>query len=527
MTRPPRPLLPLLPAERPPGRTCQRLALALALLVAVGGCSVPRPTPQAQAAGNVCATQASLVNPNTGGLGGTGIQAGATRSTGGLGGTGLQARTSDDPGGIGGTGQHAGAPGGMGGTGAVAAAPRFGEGGIGGTGIVGVISGFASICVNGIEVHYDAATPVWDGGRPGSARMLAVGQVVAVTAQSGGEQTTARGIATIHSVVGPLDAVDAGTGKLQVMGQKVVALEPADLAGLRPGDWVRVGGYRRVSGDIAASRVEPWTAPGLARAEVRGPASVVQGQRLKVGNTPVDLGTLTLPAALMPGQEVWVSGIWRAGVLHASQLVAEPTRTGLGQVDRVVLEGYIQSVGPRSFSLGEQMLLLGEGARINGGTEAELAVDKRVQISGRVGADQRITVDSVLFRGGGGRDGGSGSASSGKASNASGKGSNSSGKGSSGSESEGSGRSGSGSSGSGSSGSSGSGSSGSGSSGSGSSGSGSSGSGSSGSGSSGSGSSGTGSSGSGSSGSGSSGSGSSGSGSGSGSGGRGSGSGNR
>ena len=413
------------------------LALLIVVMLAVG-CSAPRPTPvppMPPSPGNVCATQASLVNPNSGGLGGTGIQAGV----------------ASDPGGIGGTGQQAGAPGGMGGTGAVAAAPRFGEGGIGGTGIVGVISGFASICVNGIEVQYDAATPVWDNGQAGSASQLLVGQVVAVTAARSGAQTTARGIATVHTLVGPLDAVDAATGQLQVMGQKVVALAPSDLAGLSPGDWVRVGGYRRVSGDIAASRVEPWSTRRPALAQVRGPASSVLGKRLQVGNTPVDLSGLALPVTLTAGQEVWVSGSWRAGVLLASQLVAEPTRTGLGRVDRVVLEGFVQSVGARSFSLGGETLLLGEGAKINGDTGAQLVIDKRVQISGRVGADQRITVDSVLFKGGGGRDGGSGSSSG---SGSSGKGSSSSdssGKGRSGSDSDSSGRSGSGSSGSGSS----------------------------------------------------------------------------
>ena len=417
------------------------LALLMVVMLAVG-CSAPRPAPAPPlqtSPGNLCATQASLVNPNSGGLGGTGIQAGA----------------ASDPGGIGGTGQQAGIAGGVGGiggTGAVAVAPRFGEGGIGGTGIVGVISGFASICVNGIEVQYDTATPVWDNGRAGSASQLLVGQVVAVTATGSGAQTTARGIATVHTLVGPLDAVDAPSGQLQVMGQKVTALAPADLAGLSPGDWVRVGGYRRAGGDIAASRIEPWSARDAALAQVRGPASSVLGKRLQVGNTPVDLSGLALPLTLTAGQEVWVSGSWRGGVLQASQLVAEPTRMGLGRVDRVVLEGFVQSVGARSFSLGEQTLLLGEGAKISGGTEAELAIGKRVQISGRVGADQRITVDSVLFKGGGGRSG-SGSSDSGSTGS-----SNASGKGKSGSESEGSGSSGSSGSGSSGSGSSGSGS---------------------------------------------------------------------
>ena len=410
-----------------------RAALLALLLTGAGGCSAPGPAKAKPLAANVCATQASLVNPGAGGLGGTGLQAGMSADPGGTGG-------------IGGTGQQAGLPGGIGGTGAVAAAPRFGEGGIGGTGIVGVISGFASICVNGIEVSYDASTPVWDNGRSGSARQLAVGQVVAVTAAGSGLQTTARGIATVHAAVGPLDAVDASTGELQVMGQKAVALEPADLAGLRLGDWIRVSGYRRVGGDLAASRVEPWNTQGPASAEVRGPASRVRDQRLQVGGTPVDLSGLALATLPVPGQEVWVSGIWRAGVLQARQFAVEPTRTGLGRVNRVVLEGYIHQVDERSLSLGEELLLLGTRVKVSGGLATELAVDKRVQLSGTVGADQRITIDSVIFRGGGGRDGGS---SSGKGSGSSGTGSSDSGS-SSGSGSSGSGGSGSSGSGSGS-----------------------------------------------------------------------------
>ena len=54
-----------------------------------------------------------------------------------------------DSGGIGGTGITA--EGGIGGTGAPAATEL---------GIIGVIDGFGSICVNGVEVDYDASTPV-------------------------------------------------------------------------------------------------------------------------------------------------------------------------------------------------------------------------------------------------------------------------------------------------------------------------------------------------------------------------------
>ena len=82
---------------------------------------------------------------------------------------------------------QAAAPG-IGGTGDVALKPGIGgtgidNGGIGGTGIVGVITGFASICVNGVEVHYDESMPVNDNGQTVKTGVLALGQVVVVKAK--------------------------------------------------------------------------------------------------------------------------------------------------------------------------------------------------------------------------------------------------------------------------------------------------------------------------------------------------------
>jgi Domain of unknown function (DUF5666) len=209
---------------------------------------------------NVCATQASLVNPAVGS-------------------------------GIGGTGAPALDPGGIGGTGMLAGKPVFGEGGLGGTGIVGVITGFASICVNGIEVHYDANTPVWDNGKPGTIGQLAVGQVVAVTANENGAQPTARGISMIDALVGPVGAVDAATGHIQVLGQKVAALQTSDVAALKAGDWVRVSGFQTANGDIAATRVLALPAPTAdASVQVRGPVTAINANTVKVGQTTIDVG---------------------------------------------------------------------------------------------------------------------------------------------------------------------------------------------------------------------------------------------
>src|SRR6185295_14184542 len=239
------------------------------------------PLAQAQ---DVCATKASAVNPASApGLGGSGAPAGnagpeAIAGRPGLGGTGIS------NGGVGGTGISSG---GIGGTG-------ISNGGIGGTGIVGVITGFASICVNGVEVHYGADTPVVADGRQGRAGDLAVGQVVAVSASGQGAQVAARRIALIHVLVGPVRAVDAATGRLEILGQAVLAQTPGDAAAITNGDWVQVSGYRLSSGEVKASRIER-VAP-QDQAQIAGTIDQVDAQQLIVNGTPISLDQIGLPA---------------------------------------------------------------------------------------------------------------------------------------------------------------------------------------------------------------------------------------
>lgn len=71
---------------------------------------------------------------------------------------------------------------GIGGTGIQLASAEDDDRGIGGTGIVGVVTGFASICVNGLHVGYDPALPVAFGEVMAPPAALRVGQVVAISA---------------------------------------------------------------------------------------------------------------------------------------------------------------------------------------------------------------------------------------------------------------------------------------------------------------------------------------------------------
>src|SRR3984957_18086835 len=71
---------------------------------------------------------------------------------------------------------------GIGGTGAPAPGPLISDRGIGGTGIVGVITGFGSVFVDGLEVAYAPGTPMTVDGEAGTPDALHVGQVAAIVA---------------------------------------------------------------------------------------------------------------------------------------------------------------------------------------------------------------------------------------------------------------------------------------------------------------------------------------------------------
>lgn len=355
-----------------------------------------------------CTPGASLVNP--------------AALAPGLGGTGAPTVVLQTPGGMGGTGDALRYPGGMGGTGQVAQSP-----GLGGTGIVGVVTGFSSICVNGEKVEYDPGTPVERDGTAVPQSALSVGQVVALQASGqGGTRLQASRIAMLDAAVGPLSAVDAASGRFELMGQAGTALEAGDLAGLKPGNWVRVSGHRLVSGEIRASRVAA-TEPGVA--QVTGPLTAIDALAWRVGTTPVRPDAQARLAALVVDQEVTVSGTWDGTRLLARETRAHPTREALGAVSEVLLQGYVHDLQGSQLRLGFESLTLSHVLQVLGGQLSALRAGQPVLVRGRLDAQKRLVVDQLEFtqesrRGSGGRSGSdrSGSSSSSSGSDSSGQG---------------------------------------------------------------------------------------------------------
>lgn len=300
-------------------------------------------------ADDVCAG-ASLINPLAidGGIGGTGAPA-----NGGIGGTGMPA-------------EH----GGIGGTGAPIASNRLlpDDGGVGGTGIVGVITGFASVCVNGIEVHYDSQTPVSFNGKPAKLSDLAVGHTVVMKVDHVGGQMRARAIGGFDVIAGPIDKFDASRQQLQIMGQNAridKAILP-DSSALASGSEVSISGHRLGSGEIIATRVDPIHSSGTV--STLGQVTGLHRDGFVVNGTKVNISDKTLLDQVKVGSDVRVTGIWSGNAVVATQLEHGPIRNALDRTERAVIEGIAQQENPKSMnvdgnviSLDQKMKLKGEG----------------------------------------------------------------------------------------------------------------------------------------------------------------------
>ena len=313
-------------------------------------------------------------SPVASGIGGTGAPASGVGGTGapvasGIGGTGAPES------GIGGTGAPM-AGGGIGGTGAPTA-----DGGLGGTGIVGTITGFASVCINGVEVHFEAGTPVDMNAQPATIAHLAIGQVVAIQAGQSARGFEARSISIINAYEGPITDVGRD-GSFKVMGQPVRVVQGRVPAGLRVGDTVRVGGLRAPGGELLATYLVG--APDLADASVAGE---VANER-RVGGVTVSRPLGGLSAALVRGR-------WSRDTLQAREILPDPATESLRVADRAIIEGIVQERSGNAVRLGGVDVSVPTEVIKSGGAPMDLRAGARVRITANRDAASELRAETV------------------------------------------------------------------------------------------------------------------------------------
>ncbi len=222
-----------------------------------------------------------------------------------------------------------------------------GESGIGGTGIVGTISGFGSICVNGIEIQYNPTTPIVEDGIPTQSNRLALGQTVSVLATHESQNYYAQEIHVLNEVQGVVASIDSPNGVFSVLGQ-TVHLPNTLLEKIKIGENVIVSGNRLTDGSIEAVRVEQQH-EAMNKVSLIGPLEIDNSS----GNFHIGKQTVELSKnenTLQIGDEVRIQGILKDGVLHAETLEHNPRWSFTSRVDQLLLQGYVRQ---------------GDGAKIN------------------------------------------------------------------------------------------------------------------------------------------------------------------
>ncbi len=234
---------------------------------------------------------------------------------------------------------------GIGGTGGPASGPEISDRGIGGTGIVGVITGFGSVIVNGLEIAYAPSTPLTVDGVSDTGAALRVGQVAAVVA-SDDHGLHAVDIAVRHEVSGPVTSVSADSdpsGRMLTVAGQQVAIGPGTdgLRTVRPGDWIAVSGLRQPDGVIAASRIDQ-RMPGPVL--VRGPAMPSAGG-WQIGDLRIrpPQGTSVAPGESITARGTIANGTLSVATASRDLLGSNPAAYFGSHVRRMVIEGYVSA----------------------------------------------------------------------------------------------------------------------------------------------------------------------------------------
>jgi len=264
---------------------------------------------------------------------------------------------------------------GIGGTG-IGVADR----GIGGTGIVGTVTAFGSVWVNGLRVELPTGAQVRIEGQPATVDDVRIGQVIAVTAATGGPTgLSARLLDVRYAVAGPVERIAGDTAT--ILGQTIETESALGRDALAPGAWVAVSGLRRPDGAIAAGRIDPWSS---ARGWLlRGRLDLVTPEMIRVSGLAVSRARLTgadVEAVLASdGRNVRIAG----RVLgQALSVTADPINPFGATVGALSVETYTDASGTVADGLLADPTSLGPFA-----------------------PSSRIVIDSVLNRGGGGGGG--------------------------------------------------------------------------------------------------------------------------
>ena len=287
----------------------------------------------------------------------------------------------------------------------------------------GVVTGFGSVFVNGIEYEVAGDTDIQLDGERATESALQVGMLVTLngTVNPDGKTGTAHRIKfadQLEGVVGANHIAANGVGTLTVMGQtvtvtaetvfesKVAGIISPDL--IQAGNIVEVSGYASSGGAITATRIEVKAAAQTAgrEIEVKGIVSNLTATTFTLGALTVDYSGVTgtnLPILTNGAYvEVKSTAVYSgSGPLVASKIELEDDdvkgHEGSSGED-VEVQGLVTTdYANNQFELNGRNVLIDTDTRFEGGSAAQLTTGTKVKMEAHFNADGALVADKIEF----------------------------------------------------------------------------------------------------------------------------------
>ena len=269
------------------------------------------------------------------------------------------------------------------------------------TQITGVITGFGSVFINGVEYETDSTEVSTDDNAGASETDLQVGMVVTLNGEVNEDGTTGNA-SSIHydeQLKGPLDSIDLLANSLSVLGQTIffddlTSLDNVVLIELVPSDFLEISGFFDADGNLYATRIEK---------ETESTKLKVQGmvEMLDTVNKTFTLSSLTIDyssavfddfveADLAEGQEVRVKGLSSAlanDIFVVSKIKLKESKEEHEDGDDKHTEGFITSFESNSsFIVNDIHVITDENTEFENGSVDSLLLNVRVKIKGEFNA---------------------------------------------------------------------------------------------------------------------------------------------
>jgi hypothetical protein len=283
----------------------------------------------------------------------------------------------------------------------------------------GTITGFGSIYVNGVHFKTTSAT-IRKNGQVVAQSALRVGEIARIKGSKNNNEGNADSVDVDENVVGPIAAIDTTLNTLTVLGQTVKIdagtsfssdVQPADITGLKVADFVEVSGLTAADGSISATRIGREASAGTL--QVLGTVASVDtvahtfminalivnysaanltgftsgqpanGDLVEVQGTTFDSGTTTLTAT------------------HVDKQMSDQEQAG--NHEDMEREGLItRFASATDFDVAGEPVTTTSATVYRNGTEADLALNAKVEVEGSLNGSNVLVADVVSFHHNGG-----------------------------------------------------------------------------------------------------------------------------